>query len=172
MMSYYSIQSIELGLRWKEAASINNSNPNESLIEYDTLNRSLTADRSFVLNYGSILYKSEKYRQCVNHFEEKGFLCLTTDQFLMLGECYEKLNNFQKAEENYKDASFLIPHKFVPKYHLFKIYQTMQQPDKAYQEALEIRKMKIKIYSESVKDIKTEVNKYISDQQVNYQSIK
>jgi O-antigen polymerase len=84
--------------------------------------------------------------------------------YIILGMSYEEEKNYRKAEENYRNASYLMPHLFVPKYDLFRLYINTRQLDKAHIVALEIRSMKIKVFSDAVKDIKTEVNKYLSSE--------
>jgi len=162
VLGLYSIKSINNGLNWKKAFAETNKDMVTSLKDYKKISNPLKHDRSFVMNYGSILFQAANYEKCIDHYEKRGYLCACVDQFVMLGESYEKIKNYRKAEENYKNASFLVPHKFIPKYRLFKLYQLTRQNDKTYQSALEIRKMKIKIYSEPVKQIKTEANEYLS----------
>jgi O-antigen polymerase len=158
---FYSSQSISNGLKWKKANNDSKTKTDNYVSQYISLYNFLKHDRSFLLNYGSILYKSHNYEKCISHFEKYGYLCNTTDMYLMLGYSYEKTGNYLKAEESYKMASCLIPHLFVPKYRLFKLFKLTKQDDKANESALQISRMKIKVFSETVQDIKTEVNKYL-----------
>jgi hypothetical protein len=84
--------------------------------------------------------------------------------FLLIGDCYQYLNNFTLAETNYKRASLVIPHRFTPKYKLFKLYLANANTIMALKIASEIKNMRIKIYSTEIKEIKTEVNDYINKQ--------
>jgi tetratricopeptide (TPR) repeat protein len=157
----HSLNSIKNGLKWKKAFADSESNSGNYVSQYDKLYKHLRPDRSFIMNYGSILYKSGNYDGCIKLYEKYGYLCMSSDMYLILGECYEKTKNSGKAEESYKNASFLIPHLFVPRYRLFKLYATTNQPVKADSIAIQISKMKIKVFSDEVKEIKTEINKYL-----------
>jgi tetratricopeptide (TPR) repeat protein len=148
---YDSIYSFKYGLKWKDAFIFSNTNPEEASFQYEKIHPILKKNRSFLLNEGSIFYNSEQYCKCIEHYEKYKYLFISSDMYLMLGYSYEKLENYPKAEENYRMASNLIPHLFVPRYKLFKLYLKQD----------EISGMKIKVYSEKVKDIKTEVNEYL-----------
>jgi len=167
---YYSLQSVNYGLKWKQAYSNSLAGTENYVSQYDSIHNFLIHDFSFVLNYGSILYKSGHYDRCTKHFEKYGYLCLSTDMYLILGRAYEETENYMKAEESYRNASQLIPHQFLPKYNLFKLYKKTNQIDKANDMALQISYMKIKVYSEVVKEIKTEINQYLLDQNVQAKS--
>lgn len=156
-----SSNSIINGLKWKKAFAGSESGKGNYVIKYENIFNSLKSDKSFIMNYGSILHKSKRYSQCIDLYERYGYLCLSSDMYLILGECYEKTKNYKKAEDNYKNASFLIPHLFMPKYSLFKLYEVTNQPVKMDSIAVQISTMKIKIFSEIVRKIKTEVNEYL-----------
>jgi O-antigen polymerase len=162
--SFYGYQTIKYGLKWKKAIYELNSQPQLSLKECNEIYNLMRHDRSFGINYGSVLYQMGKYDSCIEYYEKYGYLCPTSDIYLILGDSYEQNQNYTKAIENYEDASFLMPHKFTPKYDLFKIYLKTKQDEKARSTALEIKNMRIKVYSETVRAIKTEANEYLSKQ--------
>ena len=87
---------------------------------------------------------------------------MTTDIFQILGQSYEELKEFKKAEESYKNASMLVPTKFQPKYRLFELYKRNGNKEKTREIALDIKNMKIKVFSDVVRKIKTEANEYLS----------
>ena len=161
LVSHYSIRSINYGLKWKLAFNHSIENQSNYVSEYENLYKYLRHDLSFIHNYGSILFQSGNYEKCIAIYEDNRKMCLTTDILLMLGQSYYELKNYKKAIENYNDASFLVPHKFVPKYSLFLLYKELQEDQKAIAIAKEISTMKIKVYSEEVRRIKTDVNKYL-----------
>ena len=129
LLFVHASNSIVNGLKWKKAFADSEKNTGNYVAEYDKLFKPLKHDRSFIMNYGSILYKSGNYEKCINIYEKYGYLCLSSDMYLMLGESYEKIKNYTKAEENYKNASYSIPHLFFPKYRLFKLYDLTGQPN-------------------------------------------
>ena len=75
--------------------------------------------------------------------------------------CYYYLGNYDKAEEFCKQAINMIPYLFAPKYRLFLLYKQNGNRVEALKIAKEIYNMPIKVYSETVKNIKLEVKTYI-----------
>ncbi len=159
---FYGANSIKFGLKWKQAYALLEKSPKECLQEYEGINRFLKHDLSFMYNYGSIFFHTREFEKCIKHYEKNKYLYLTTETLVMIGQSYEELKDFSKAEENYKAASFLVPHKFLPKYKLFKLYEKTGNNNNALEIALEIRNMKVKVFSDVVKNIKTEINKYLA----------
>jgi tetratricopeptide (TPR) repeat protein len=149
------------GFQWKQAHQLTVNNKKGYLEHYRKLYPVLKHNRSFLLNYGSMFYKAGRYKDCIDHFENYGYLTLKTDMLLMLGDAYEKTGDNDNAEETYLRASFLVPHKFIPRYKLFRLYKQTGQTEKAYNLALNIKTSKIKVYSDPVKHIKTQVNEYL-----------
>jgi len=162
LVAFHSIRSIDYGLRWQKASHLFKEGAIDYINKYEELMPVLKHNRSFLLNYGCMQYKADNYQHCIDHFEKYGYLFAKTDMYIMLGEAYEKTGVHEKAEENYQKASFLVPHKFIPKYKLFNLYLTTGRNEEAFEIARTIRDMKIKVYSETVKSIKTEANEYLS----------
>ncbi len=157
----FNIQKIENGLKWKKAHALSQSEPEKAFNIYSEIHDFMDHDRSFISNYGSIFYSLKKYDKLVEYYEKFGYLCTSSDILLMVGESYEKLENYSKAETYYRKASNLIPHLFVPRYRLLKLYLKQGLDEKAKLEAEKIRVLPIKVYSDKVKGIKTEVNEYL-----------
>ncbi len=161
LLIYHATNSITNGHKWEKAFTDYEKCKGDYITQYNKLFNVLKNDRSFIMNYGFILHNSGNYVRCIDIYEKYGYLCLSSDMYIIFGESYEKIKNYTKAEENYKNASFLVPHLFIPKYKLFKLYRITNQPNKADSIAQRISSMKIKIYSEEVRDIKTEINWYL-----------
>lgn len=168
LITVYSIESMLYGLKWKHASNLFTKNKKESLLQYENINSFLKHDISFVFNYGSILFDAGEYRKCVKYYEKNMYLCQTSDIFLMMGQSYEELIEYKKAEESYKNASYISPIRFIPKYRLFKLYQKTGNEDMATIMANDIKKMKIKVYSDPVRNIKTEVSEYLSSKCISH----
>jgi O-antigen ligase len=157
----FNIRKIENGLKWKQAHALSKSESEKAFELYSEIHDFMDHDRSFITNYGSIFYSLKEYDKLVEYYEKFGYLCTSSDILLMVGESYEKLENYDKAEAYYRKATNLIPHLFVPRYRLFKLYLRQGLDEKANIEAKKIRDLPIKVYSDKVKGIKTEVNEYL-----------
>ncbi len=81
------------------------------------------------------------------------------DLYLLLGDTYEKINNIKLAEQNYLFASYMIPNRFIPKYHLVRIYIKEGQNEMSKKIANEIINMPVKVSSKQVDFIKREMMK-------------
>lgn len=149
------------GLKWKKASVVYEKNNGDYVAQYEGLFHGLKKDKSFIMNYGFILYSSGNYEKCIDIYEKYGYLCLSSYMYQLLGECYERIKDYNKAAENYKNALFLVPHLFMPKYKLFKIYCMTNQTIRADSIAKQISTMKIKVFSDEVREIKTEINQYL-----------
>jgi len=152
------------GFEWKQAYKCAMNNKKGYINQYKELYPVLKHNRSFLMNYGSMLFKAGQYNECIEHFERYGFLNIKTDMLLLLGEAYEYKGDIHLAEQTYLKATYLVPHKFVPNYKLFKLYESTGREREAKEIALKIRNMKIKVFSELVKEIKTEINEYLLSQ--------
>jgi len=157
----FNIRKIENGLKWKKAHALSQKNPEKAYEIYSEIHGFMDHDRSFISNYGSVFYNLKEYDKLVEYYEKCGYLCTSSDILQMVGDSYDKLENYPKAEEYYRKASDMIPHLFVPRYKLFKLYLKTGEVEKANEEAIKIKDMKIKVYSDKVKFIKTEVNEYL-----------
>lgn len=160
-LTMFNYKKVEYGLKWKQASELLTTNPKEGAIIYEIIYDFMKHNRSFISNYGTSFYYNVEFQKVVDYYERYGYFNPSTDILLMTGESYEKLNNYPKAEEKYRMASNLIPHLFVPRYRLFKLYIKQGEYKKAQIEAKEISTMQIKVYSDIVKKIKTEVNEYL-----------
>ena len=160
-LAHFNYKKIVDGLKWKKASNLLSTNPQKAAENYNSIYNFMRHDQSFISNYGSVFFKTGEYQKLVDYYEQYGYLNPSTDIFKMVGESYEKLEDYPKAEVYYRKASNLIPHLFVPRYKLFKLYLKMGEDEKALSEAEEISELKIKVYSDIVKNIKTEVNEYL-----------
>jgi len=160
-LAYFNYKKITYGLKWKQAYNLLQTDPKKAANIYNSIYDFMKHDQSFISNYGLSFYKNEEYQKLVDYYEKYDYFNPSTEIFLMSGESYEKLGNSLKAEEKYRMASNLIPHLFVPRYRLFKLYQKEGENEKALAEAKAISELPIKVYSDIVKNIKTEANEYL-----------
>lgn len=128
----------------------------KTLMTYEKISPSLKHSFEFLFNYGVSLSKSGKFQESIDVMEQAKKICIIYDLFYTLGSNYENIGNYKKAEENYKNASNLIPHKLTPKYKLFKLYLRTNKKDKAYKMASLINVMEVKIYTPFAGQIKKE----------------
>jgi len=121
-----------LGLAYKERKLIKESK--------DAFERAISIDKEYSEAYNNlgVLYLEEgKYKEAIRYFEKavKNIFYTTPElAYNNMGFAYEKLNDFSKAEKNYKEAISINP-SFSPAYiNLARIYEQQVK----YKEAEEI----------------------------------
>ncbi len=115
----------------------------------------------FLYNYGSLYIEKGKIEEGLQLLEKARDNYNQYDLYLLLGYTYEKLNNLKKAEEYFTYASYMIPNRFAPKYHLVKVYISEGKIEEAKQLANEIMSMPIKIPSAKINFIKQKAQDFI-----------
>jgi O-antigen ligase len=149
---------------WKLALSSYQYGDYESAIEeYEQAYPEFKNNGDFLMNYGKTLsiYKQDKkaieiLKRAKNHLN-------TSIIETALGDAYKSLKEYDKAEIAYKHAANMIPVRFYPLYLLAKLYEESEQKEKAISIAKIILEKDIKIPSTAIKEIKTEMEKIISN---------
>jgi len=155
-LSYY----LAAALAWKR--TYENLSDKPALIEkYDYLLKVLKYDNTFLYHYGAILFKKEKYMQCAQYFEKYRMNTVRTDVYIMLGDSYKELCQYEKAIGFYQNAINTKPSLFVPKHKLFLLYKDINQKHKAREMAQIIMETKVKVISQVVKQIKNDAQHYL-----------
>jgi O-antigen polymerase len=130
-------------------ANFNNARP---VLEYNGL---------FLQHMGKNLALRKKYTDAITILQQaKKYYC-NDDWYLIMGECYEGLGNYNAAIWHYDQASFIIPHKFYPRYLLARLYDKIGEKQKCVMIAQELLIKKTKIESIAITEIKEEMRKII-----------
>lgn len=108
----------------------------------------------FVFHYAYILYLKGEYEEAIPVLQQAIHLYPTTDKYCDLGNAYQELEQFDKAEEAYKEAKGLLPHRFYPRYCLFMLYKENGFMPKAKQEAEGIMQLLHKTNDSQEQEIK------------------
>ena len=84
--------------------------------------------------------------------------------YCSLGNVYKAMKYYNKAENAYKYASYMVPHKLYPLYLLVILYVETGQDEKAVTIATRLLSKEVKVESEAAKDIKEAVQKIVNKQ--------
>jgi tetratricopeptide (TPR) repeat protein len=162
-IEFYEIKKYIACTKWEKAyLYAGNKNTSKACETYEDIYPVLKTDPLFLFNYGSTLSNFNEYEKSIFMLEASGKIKTSYDLYLNLGCAYEGANHDSLSEQNYEKARFLIPHKFVPRYRLFKIYQKTNQVKKAMTMAKEIMDIQIKVYSPTVGQIKKAAFQYLN----------
>ncbi len=118
-------------------------------------------NKYFLFNYGAELSIMKRYEEAIEVLNEAMPYLNDVDVNLYLGHAYEETEQWNEAEKCYKQASYIVPFKFFPKYSLAKLYIKMKKENEAVQVAKEIVEMDVKVESELVNNIKREMQDYL-----------
>jgi O-antigen polymerase len=150
--------------KWKNASDLSNTiEVRKALDTYEDLSDEMKYNWNFQFNYGSSLGKIKEYERGIEVLEEARLHNNTYQLFYNLGHYYKLTKQYYQAEECFRNASNLIPHKLTPKYHLFELYQLTNNEESAAQLATIIDKIPMKVYTRHGARIKLEVSEYLQN---------
>ncbi len=111
--------------------------------------------------YGERLFYEEKYKDAIPILEQACLLRPNSKLINILGICYQKEKDYNKAEEKYIQASNMVPTRILPSYHLFNLYKEIGNEYKAKEYANKILSMKVKVVNSTVIRIRAEMRDYL-----------
>lgn len=150
--------------KWEEAnllAQLNELDTPEKI--YKDIYPLLKQNGLFLFTYGGLLSRQEKYSVAIPLLEKAKKRFSDPNLYLSLGMDYEGVSNYKKAEACYLQASFMIPHKFYPKYLLTKFFIKNLKFEKAKLWADQILNDKAKVNSTAVLEMRDEIAKLTKD---------
>jgi O-antigen polymerase len=130
--------------------------------KYRNLHPRLKNNGKFFLNYGAMLTLAGRYDEALPLLEESKKRFTDPNLYIVLAECYENTGNYENAEQHYRHAAYMIPHKLYPFYRLALFYFDNGNKQKAEIIAHRIISMEEKVPSTAVDEIKEEM-KFLLD---------
>lgn len=128
---------------------------------YQLLVKDLYSNRKFRFHYAQNLAELGLYESSINVLE--GGFHKTYDQLILLANNYKAIGYTESAEENYKLASNLLPHKFYPIYELMKLANKKKNYDRVLCLANELKSKKIKVHSKEIAQMQLDASILIRD---------
>lgn len=116
----------------------------------------------FLFNYGAELSVMGDYDKSIEILKETGSHLNDSDYWIYFGNSYEGAGNYDKAITCYKQASYIMPVKFYPKYRLVLLYDKMGNTTQALRFAHQILEMKMKVKTDIAENINREMQNYIN----------
>ena len=123
----------------------------------------LSCNGLFLQQYAKSLSMEEKYPEAIALLNQSTGYYQDEVTGIILGNCYQELGEYDKAEKQYRLAANMVPHKFYPLYLLAKLYNESGETEKATAIAKEILNKKIKVPSKAIEEIKAEMQQLIND---------
>jgi O-antigen polymerase len=130
--------------------------------KYRNLHPRLKNNGKFFFNYGAMLTLAGRYDEALPLLEESKKRFTDPNLYIVLAECYENTGNYENAEQHYRHAAYMIPHKMYPFYRLALFYFDNGNKQMAKIIAHRIISMEEKVPSTAVDEIKEEM-KFLLD---------
>lgn len=124
----------------------------------------LSNNNDYLELFGQALYNRGNYPKAISVLNLAAKSSSKYDTYLLLGACYEKLNQIKQAESCYSKCNYLIPSLYTGRYQLMMLYYKNGQHKKSKELAYVIRNSKVKIESETINNIKSAALKIINDE--------
>jgi len=121
----------------------------------------LGSNGEFLYNFGLLYLRDNDYKKCLYLFNRAVSSYSSDELYLNRGYCYHMLKNYKLAEANYWKSSYIVPHRFLPKYYLLLLYIELDDKIKIKEVATAIVQQEVKIPSKTTSDIKEFAEKYI-----------
>lgn len=117
----------------------------------------------FLYNYGAELHEAGRWSESIRILEECSRGMNDTDVQMLLADNYSRLKEFGKAEQHYLLIGRMCPNRFLPFYHLVKLYDQTGRQDEARRLALQIIDKPVKVPSYTVDMIKREMEEFLQE---------
>jgi len=154
--------------RWNEAYFNYQYNIYEDAVStYEKARAYLPTNGLLLQMHGKCLAMSERWDESINMLEKAKIYRSDQILYTSLGDSYMALKQYGKAEEAYRQAMFIIPHKFYPKYLLAKCYYGAGKYIAAADIAKQLLASGIKVESEAIGEMKNEMKQLLDDLQRN-----
>lgn len=129
--------------------------------KYKNLFPVLKNNGEFLFFYGASLSAIGNYKEAIKFLELAKQNFSDPNLYITLGQTYDRLNDFYKAESNLLHASNITPYKLFPKYLLAKLFFKNNMNKKALAKANEIINIESKIKTTAADEIKIEMKELI-----------
>jgi O-antigen ligase len=162
MFMHYQYKQLHAYKNWKKGYDLLRAGKvNAGLQVYNKLHEPLRHDGSFLFNYGSELSILNRHKKSAKVLNETIALLNVADVYTYLGNSYEGMEQYNRAIAAFEQSSYIIPHKFYPKYRLLPLYFGTGQKRKAIELARSMLHTEPKVPSKIVDKIKYDVRGFL-----------
>lgn len=120
------------------------------------LDKRLRDSEYFLQNYGRALLATGRYAPALMRFNQAKTLTSDPGLYLLIGNCYAGLRQFDAANAAYSLAGQIVPNRLSPRYHIMKLYLGEKDTINAVRVADELIRMQPKGVSEQTAVYKAE----------------
>lgn len=126
---------------------------------YENIYASLKHNPFFLFEYAQILTKQSKYNEAITVLKQVAKVKCDPMIYNMMGENYQNMKLYNKAEKCYLHSINLLPGRIYPYYLLTILYSKpgFRQPEKMYKMRKIVMTKKPKVDSKAVEEMKEKV---------------
>ncbi|MCD7901158.1 MAG: O-antigen ligase family protein [Bacteroides sp.] len=158
----YASAQIQNYVAWGKIAKVSLiRQTDKTFAQYDKLLPKLKNNRLFLYNYAAELNYGGYYFQSQQIAEECNKLWADFDLQILMGYNCMKMEQYEKAEMYFEQASYMCPVRFIPLHELMNVYQLKGEEEKAIKMAGRIIDKPIKIPSRKIDSIKEKAREYL-----------
>ncbi|MBC6490279.1 O-antigen ligase family protein [Flavihumibacter stibioxidans] len=158
LVGIYSCRQLDAEWTWRKAArSALYDGFEEAKEGYMAAAKALGANGAFLFNYGAEAAIAGELL-IANEFLEKSRRYLSVNNiYVYLGDVYLEQGLFEKAEQNYLHAVFMVPSAIYPKYKLIECYKRMGNIILARKWSEQLLNYPVKVRSAVADELRSEV---------------
>jgi tetratricopeptide (TPR) repeat protein len=86
------------------------------------LEGNLSYSSIYLVSYGKMLFANKQYAKALNQFTKAKQITSDPELYLLIGNCFAKLNNNNEAINAYQLSKNIYPCLLMPRYQLMKLY--------------------------------------------------
>lgn len=159
--------TLQAGYRsWQSASQSTMRNDLTNAVDnYQKLYPLFKNNGKFLFMYGDVLQRVQKHNEVIPLLENAKMTFNDPNLWITLGQSYEALEKYEKAEEHYIKAANIKPNYFLPKYLQIKLLMRIGKTDDAIALGQKFIVKEEKIPSPEVQEMKAEIDKLINTKQ-------
>ena len=147
---------------WNQAQIYYQTGSYEKVVaHYKPLYPLLKDQPHFLFEYGRSLRMIEEFEESTKVLFAGTHVSADPMFWVLAGRNRQEEKKYHFAENHYRYVANLVPNRLYPFYLLAKLYDEMEEYEKAYELAVKVVKTEVKIPSPATKEMKAEMQKYI-----------
>ncbi len=138
----------------------------ESVLIFEIPYAALKENGEFLMTYGKALAMTGENGKAKDILENAKVYLNNTVIETTLGNVYENLKEYPKAEWAYLQASRMVPNRFYPEYLLAKLYYATGREEKGDAKAKEILEKQVKLPSIAITEMQLEMRRKLNSKNI------
>ncbi|WP_298739827.1 O-antigen ligase family protein [uncultured Chitinophaga sp.] len=163
LIGYIQIRQYKVQREWGKLHFLSGFLTSESTLnDYGKLYYTLHDRYLFISEFGMKQFYAGNYREAIRLLSESNHYFANYQTYMYLGLAYQQVGANDAALKNFKTATYIVPNRFLPKFHLFNFYMKTGHHTEAQAVAKEIMAMPVKVQNSTVDYVREQVIRMMS----------